>query len=79
MKKHTSIQDRERARKLAQAAKRQQEQAKPNKPVNCICGCGRRLVWQNMMYWLYPDESPELPGCYAVDQEHFDDAFDILR
>ncbi len=35
-----------------------------------------------MMYWLYPDESPALHGCYAVDQEHqehFDDAFDICN
>ncbi len=65
--------------KRAQETEREQEQAKPDKPVKCICGCGKLRVWQNMMYWLYPDESPELPGCYAVDQEHFDDAFDICR
>ena len=50
-----------------------------DRTVKCICGCGKHRVWQNMMYWVYPDESPELPGCYAVDQEHFDKAFDICR
>ncbi len=79
MKRGISIHDQEQARREAQAAKREQELTKPNKPVKCICGCGKRKVWQNMMYWLYPDESPELPGCYAVDQEHFDKAFDICR
>ncbi|KKN78848.1 hypothetical protein LCGC14_0346200 [marine sediment metagenome] len=54
-KKHTSIQDRERARKLAKAAKREQEQCKPIEDVACACGCG---WWpeKDMLYWVIADK-----------------------
>ena len=62
MKRGLPIQDRDLARRRAQAAEREQEQCKPVEDVECACGCG---WWpeKDMMYWVIADKYFRYQAC----------------